>query len=137
VRRLLQEERFSHELETFYKDCQIESFMMFFYKTTFCPYINQKHEWSDCNYAHRQQDFRRAPQNFYYLPEKCSYVVEDGSWDNCPNDLDCEFSHTLLECIYHPILYKQTQCPDATPDQQRKCLKRDELCTLYHSQQEK
>jgi hypothetical protein len=64
-------------------------------------------------------------------------VAEDGSWDSCPNDLDCEFSHTLLECIYHPILYKQAQCPDATPDQLRKCLKRDELCTLYHSQQEK
>lgn len=111
--------------------------MMFCYKTTFCPYINQKHEWSDCNYAHRQQDFRRAPHHFYYLPEKCSYVAEDGSWDQCPNELDCEFSHTLLEQIYHPVTYKQSSCPDKQPDLPRKCVKRDELCTLYHSAEEK
>jgi hypothetical protein len=80
--------------------------MLYAYKTSFCPVINSKHEWSECNYAHRQQDFRRAPQTFYYMPEKCPNLMDDGSWDSCPNELDCEFSHTLLEYIYHPILYK-------------------------------
>jgi len=31
----------------------IEEFMIYSYKTSFCPYINKKHEWSECNYAHR------------------------------------------------------------------------------------
>jgi hypothetical protein len=131
----MQEERFSHELESYDRDSSLEAFMMFYYKTTFCPYINHKHEWSDCNYAHRQQDFRRAPQSFYYLPEKCGYISEDGSWDQCPNELDCEFSHSLLESIYHPSFYRQSKCPDTVDN--KPCYKRGDLCSLFHAVEEK
>jgi len=89
--------RFSQDLDQHEKTMNIEEFMIYSYKTSFCPYINKKHEWSECNYAHRQQDFRRPPHLFFHYLEKCPYVSDDGSWDQCSDFLDCQYSHSLVE----------------------------------------
>lgn len=55
VRTLMNERRFSQDLDDLFERLpSLEDFMLYGYKTSFCPLINQKHEWSDCNYAHRQ-----------------------------------------------------------------------------------
>ena len=41
------------ELEEQERTYSLECFMLFAYKTAFCPVINSKHEWSECNYSHR------------------------------------------------------------------------------------
>jgi hypothetical protein len=43
------------------RELSINHFLLYGYKTSFCPILNEKHNWSDCNYAHRMQDFRRPP----------------------------------------------------------------------------
>lgn len=48
-----------------------EAFYMFTYKTTYCPNIAEKHDWTQCIYAHRFTDYRRSPQKFHYQPEDC------------------------------------------------------------------
>ena len=112
--------------------------MIYSYKTSFCPFINKKHEWSECNYAHRQQDFRRPPHEFFVCQmEKCPHIDEDGSWDKCPEYLDCEYYHTLVEQLFSPLNYKLRPCPDRSPDQKFQCKKRLDLCCHNHSQDEK
>jgi len=54
VRALMNERKFSQDLEQPEKSMSLYQFMIYSYKTSFCPYINKKHEWSECNYAHRQ-----------------------------------------------------------------------------------
>ena len=49
----MSEARFSLDLEEHFKQMTIEEFMIYSYKTSFCPHINKKHEWSECHYAHR------------------------------------------------------------------------------------
>jgi hypothetical protein len=115
----------------------IEEFMIYSYKTSFCPYINKKHEWSECNYAHRQQDFRRPPHLFFYYLEKCPLVSDDGSWDQCHDFLDCQYSHTLVEQLFSPLNYKLRLCPDRSPTDKYQCSKRQDLCCHNHSQEEK
>lgn len=91
-------------------------FMIYSYKTSFCPFINKKHEWSECNYAHRQQDFRRPPHLYMYYLEKCPCIEDDGNWDKCPEGLDCQYSHTLVEQLFSPLNYKLKLCPDRSAD---------------------
>jgi hypothetical protein len=134
----MSDERFNIELDTLERTLSLEEFMLFCYKTSFCPSINQKHEWSDCNFAHRQQDFRRPPSLFYYqAAERCQYISEDGNWENCPDLLDCQNCHTLVEYLYSPLMFKQKECADKVEGQHFTCPKRGELCSLYHSIEER
>lgn len=87
-------------------------FLMFSYKTSFCPILNEKHNWSDCNYAHRMQDFRRPPQQYGYYPEWCPQLNEEDSWVDCERKMECIYSHTLVELLFNPLTYKQQDCPD-------------------------
>jgi hypothetical protein len=81
VRDLMKDRKFTLDLDTLYRELPLEQFMVYCYKTSFCPSINQKHEWSECNYAHRQQDFRRPPYSYFYYPERCPDINDDGSWE--------------------------------------------------------
>ena len=50
----MNDERFVMDLDKLEGILSLEEFMLYAYKSSFCPNINQKHEWSECNYAHRQ-----------------------------------------------------------------------------------
>lgn len=111
--------------------------MLFCYKTSFCPIMNHQkhHEWSECNYAHRQQDFRRPPVYFCYFPEWCPNRSDDGSWENCDYYLDCQYSHTLIEILFNPLHYKVKDCPDKEPG--KNTCKLGSLCCHSHSAEER
>ena len=112
--------------------------MLFCYKTSFCPINNsQIHDWSMCNYAHRQQDFRRPPQLYYYEPVRCPYISDDGSWENCDYYLDCPYSHTLMEILFNPLNYKLNDCFYKTSTDKYKCTQVGELCCHAHSNDER
>lgn len=49
----MNDDRFTMDLDTLERQLSLEEFMLYCYKTSFCPHINQKHEWSECNYSHR------------------------------------------------------------------------------------
>ena len=129
----MSDRRFSQDLDSHEKTMNIEEFMIYSYKTSFCPYINKKHEWSECNYAHRQQDFRRPPHLFFHYLEKCPCVSDDGSWDQCADFLDCQYSHSLVEQLFSPLNYKLRPCPDRVPTEKFQCTKRQDLCCHNHS----
>ena len=113
-------------------------FMLYCYKTSFCPISNSTiHDWSKCNYAHRQQDFRRSPYLYFYYPERCPNIAEDGSWDGCENELECDYSHTLVEILFNPLHYKIADCPEKTAADKYKCAKHKERCCHAHSTEEK
>ena len=79
--------------DDFYKECGSEMFMLFYYKTSICPDLFEKHDWSECNYGHRLQDIRRTPFKYFYYAKKCPYIGFDGSWEDCPDGLKCKNSH--------------------------------------------
>jgi len=137
VRDLIKDRRFTLDLDSLYRDLPLEQFMLYCYKTSFCPAINQKHEWSECNYAHRQQDFRRPPYSFFYYPERCPEINDDGSWEQCEDDLDCQYSHTLIETLFNPLHYKLSDCPDKTGPSKFSCTKNGDLCCHAHSKEDR
>jgi len=133
----MNERRFTIDLDELDRNLSLEEFMLYCYKTSFCPLINQKHEWSECNYAHRQQDFRRPPYMFFYQPEKCPSISEDGNWDACEYYLECPYAHTLVETLFNPLHYKLRDCKDRMPTDKYSCSKLGDLCCHAHSQEEK
>mmetsp|Transcript_33794 Transcript_33794/g.44596 ORF Transcript_33794/g.44596 Transcript_33794/m.44596 type:complete len:230 (+) Transcript_33794:670-1359(+) len=113
-------------------------FMLYCYKTSFCPISNSTiHDWSKCNYAHRQQDFRRPPYLFFYYPERCPHIGDDGGWESCEYELQCDYAHTLVEILFNPLHFKISECPEKTPADKFRCAKHKERCCHAHSSEEK
>jgi len=56
-----EETKTGEDLESLQKTMDEDSFYMYRYKTAYCPQKNLKHDWAQCIYAHKLQDFRRAP----------------------------------------------------------------------------
>ena len=138
VRALMSEERFTHNLENLERVLTNHEFMLYCYKTSFCPISNSTiHDWSKCNYAHRQQDFRRPPYLFFYYPERCPHIGEDGSWENCEYELHCDYAHTLVEILFNPLHYKLSDCAEKTSADKFKCAKHKERCCHAHSNEER
>lgn len=42
-----------------------------------------------------------------------------------------------MESLFNPFAYKAKECPDRSEDNKFTCTKRGELCSLYHSNEEK
>jgi hypothetical protein len=38
-------------------------------------------------------------------------------------ELECEYSHTLMEILYNPLNYKMNDCNDRVPSDKFKCAK--------------
>lgn len=110
VRDLSVQRRFKQDLDSQQLRLTHRQFMLYSYKTSFCPKINQNHMWGECKYAHRQQDFRRSPSSFFYWPELCPDVTEDGQWDECDDYLECEYAHSLIEIFFNPLYFKLYDC---------------------------
>lgn len=64
--------------------------------------LNQEHNFYTCENYHHQNDKRRDPSNYYYIPVLCQ--IRD-----CKNDF-CEFSHNQTEIDYHPEVFKTVKC---------------------------
>lgn len=80
---------------------------MYRYKTSLCANKSKDHDWNHCVYSHKPFDYRRPPDKFLYIPEKCkNYDTDTGL--GC-ND-NCQFSHTTFERLYHPLQYKTNIC---------------------------
>ena len=128
LKALLLAQSFNFELEKYEKRLSQFQFYMFRYKTAWCPRIQNKHDWSQCIYAHRLQDFRRMPDKYHYKAEECQHVtllnggtvvssrcaahssLTGFSWENCSEGLHCQYSHSTFERLYHPQRYKIVCC---------------------------
>jgi len=106
----MSERRYVQDLNKLQKELQLHQFMVYCYKTSFCPQIKDKHDWPVCNYAHRLQDFRRPPQNFFYRAEWCMNIHLDETFAECPDGLNCEKCHNLMEFLFNPFHYKANLC---------------------------
>jgi len=110
-----------------------DSFFMYRYKTSYCPNIANKHDWTLCIYAHRFTDYRRPPDLFDYSPDECQRInLETGE---CPEGDNCKFSHSTAERLYHPLKYKTNPC-DCFKKMMSIC-KRGQNCAFYHNITEK
>jgi len=83
------------------------------------------------------QDFRRPPQNFYYIPEWCDQLKDEESWVECEDKMDCHYSHTLVEILFNPLHYKMHECPDRVPSDKFGCEEKKEICAFWHSVEER
>lgn len=88
-----------------------EDFMIFKYKTEFCPF-NMEHNAQKCVYAHSWEDFRRNIILFPYSNVACPHVDnhDDSMEIRCEAENDCQFAHGSYELEYHPLNYKRTKC---------------------------
>lgn len=86
-----------------------DMFYMYRYKTAYCPQKNVKHDWSQCIYAHRPQDFRRQPDQYVYFPDDCKNFSSEQE-ESCPLGFKCKFAHSTYERLYHPLKYKTNPC---------------------------
>ncbi|CAG9315597.1 unnamed protein product [Blepharisma stoltei] len=58
-----------------------------------------------CNDYHFEGERRRAPSDFFYIPELCENIP------NCKSGNSCTKSHNAIEIIYHPQMYLSHFCP--------------------------
>lgn len=64
--------------------------------------LTQEHNYYTCENYHHQNDKRRDPSNYHYLPVLCKD-------QECKNDF-CERSHNQTEVDYHPEMFKTIKC---------------------------
>merc|ERR1719461_157718 len=86
-----------------------------------------------CAGFHHQGERRRNPQRHKYSYEPCKYVKEGHRWKDasrCPKGEACDKSHTLLEQMYHPAIYKTSLCTNFPKNQ---CSWGD-FCTHAHGE---
>ena len=72
------------------------------YKTTPCP-LTTPHNKRECNNYHSDSEKRRNPKKHFYNKIMCNKSP------NCPNK-NCQFSHSIIEQLYHPDNYKKKFC---------------------------
>lgn len=69
-----------------------------------------------CEKFHTSKERRRSPFDFFYSEQPCQLVKTGSScksWGDpskCPDGDGCAFSHSLLEQMYHPNIYKTGMC---------------------------
>jgi hypothetical protein len=95
-----------------------------------------------CEKFHSLKERRRSPLQFSNYSEtpcpnvKCAPVAAGKStWGDptrCPKGDSCEFSHTLLEQMYHPNIYKTGLCNKFNPDPAVNTCLWSALCTHAH-----
>lgn len=121
----------SRQLEQYLKIIDPTFFYLYRYKTQYCQNFSKDHDWNHCVYAHKSFDYRRPPDQYFYVPEKCkSYNQETGQ--GCREE--CIFSHTTFERLYHPFQYKTNLCQQYL--KKRKLCAKGELCAFVHCSNE-
>ena len=99
----------AEDLEHLQQTMDPEMFYMYRYKTAYCPQKNVKHEWAQCIYAHKPQDYRRPPDCYKYWPDDCKSFLQAQD-EGCPLGFKCKYAHSTFERLYHPLKYKTNHC---------------------------
>eukprot|EP00347_Sterkiella_histriomuscorum_P013839 403363168 len=123
------------DLQSLRQTLDPDMFYIYRYKTAYCPQKNVKHDWAQCIYAHKPQDFRRPPDQYSYWPDDCKSFLADQE-EGCPLGFKCKHSHSTFERLYHPLKYKTNPCDQNFKSQRKQC-KRGEMCAFYHDKSEK
>lgn len=118
-------------------------FFLFYYKVRSCPDRRNCPEKVTCDKYHHEGERRRKPGSgptFLYCEEACPEVKPLGStkWlpqNRCINGDRCHFSHTLLEQMYHPNIYKTSMCVNFTSPCGNRC-KWGYYCTHAHGHED-
>merc|ERR1712176_544627 len=119
------------------------NFFMYAYKCQPCPLRRNCQSKVTCPGWHHEGEKRRNPgedPDFLYSEEPCPNVKPQGSnkWQppsRCPDGDKCGYSHTLLEQMYHPNIYKTSMCINFTNPQGNKC-QWGFYCTHAHGQED-
>lgn len=108
-------------------------FLLFHFKSEFCPFSKIEHDRFKCVYAHNWQDYKRPFVNGLrpvpcknWDKEKEIVVYEDG----CPQGNDCDYCHGWKECEYHYLNFKKYDCKKNS-----QC-ERKEICSFKHNESE-
>ena len=72
------------------------------YKTLPCKNL-KIHKKRECPNYHSESEKRRNPKEFFYNKIICN------NYQNC-NNKNCQFSHSIIEQLYHPENYKKKFC---------------------------
>lgn len=105
-------------------------FLLFHFKTEFCPFNLFEHDKFLCVYAHNFQDYRRK-----WSQELTPKVCKDWNPNTrvevyesaCPRGFQCPYCHGWKELDYHHTLLKKVPCKKLGS------CERKHLCSYYHS----
>lgn len=108
-------------------------FLLFHFKSEFCPFSKIEHDRFKCVYAHNWQDYKR-PFNTFIRPAQCKrwdkalemVVYEQG----CANGSNCEYCHGWKECEYHYDNFKKHDCKKGA------MCERKDVCSFRHGESE-
>ena len=99
------------------KDCLVSDRAFFLYNYAIKPCTDASSVCTNgtCPNYHYDNKRRRNPKLYKYSAEPCVNVKVDGGaqWKRpscCPLGDNCGSAHTLLECMYHPSIYKTQLC---------------------------
>lgn len=106
-----------------------KDFLLFFFKTEFCPFSKINHDRFTCVYAHNWQDYKRPFFN-NLKPSPCKKWDKDKEileyTEGCPLGFNCDHCHGWKECEYHIVNFKKFFCKKGS-----KC-ERKEVCSFKH-----
>lgn len=102
-------------------------FLLFRFKSEFCPFGKISHDRFSCVYAHNWQDFKRPYHDYSF--EQCPHWDPERSIvryeEMCPLGFNCGYSHGWKEHEYHPQFFKTTSCQAAY-------CPRPQICSFVH-----
>ena len=91
------------------------------FRTTWCA-KRYDHDHEFCGMAHVEVNggwLRRNPNVHWYKAEVCPHIIKVAdkrtpnsffAINECPKGINCEYSHSREEMLYHPNQYKSTVC---------------------------
>lgn len=104
-------------------------FLLFRFKSEFCPFGKLPHDRFICVYAHNWQDFKRPYRD--YSPEQCPHWNPENTLvryeEACPLGFSCGYSHGWKEREFHPRLLKSAPC-------EASFCPRPQVCSFIHSE---
>jgi hypothetical protein len=110
-----------------------KNFLLFRFKSEFCPFSKISHDRFKCVYAHNWQDYKR-PYSSSIQPSLCK------NWDKnkeileyeqgCERAFHCNFSHGWKEVEYHYLNFKRQPCKMGSECDRR------EICSFLHGNEE-
>lgn len=108
-------------------------FLLFHFKSEFCPFSKIEHDRFKCVYAHNWQDFKR-PFNLSLKPILCQNWNKDKEIiiyeQGCTAGHDCRYCHGWKENEYHYLNFKKIDCKKGG------LCNRKDVCSFRHSESE-